>query len=248
MAKLKLIIIALLLAGVAMLWVVGRRSEAGLQATLQQQVDRAAQLRAEQERLSNLLAQANDPTAGKQLAELVKLRNEAARLRQQTGELQQLQAQNSQLRSALQTGNGRPTAVPATLSDKPPLAVYPRSAWAFAGFATPEAAFQSLNWAASTGDLDTFLSNLTPDAQKEMAKQFENKTATEVSDMLKNKINENTDVSILSENEVSDHEVVLEIHGSAGNLNHPDKLTFEKINGQWKFSTEGEPKPAPAQP
>lgn len=247
MTKLKLIVVILVMAGVGIFWAIEHQSQVRLlteNAALRQQVEQITQLEAENERLSNMVAQANGPAAKTQLSELLKLRGEVTRLREQTNELQRLRAQNGRLQSALNSGDDASVS-PATNSTpvKPPLAVFPRSAWAFAGFATPEAAFQSLNWAASTGDLDAFLANLTPDMQKEMARQFENKSAAEVIDQLKNRINENTEVSILSKNEISDHEVVLEILGSKEGMNHPDKLVFQKINGQWKFSSNDAPKP-----
>ena len=242
MARLKLIVILLLLGGLAILWVVGRQSEAGLRVALQEQVDRTAQLKAEQDRLSNLVAQADRPAPNQSLSELLKLRNEVTLLRRQTNELQRLQAQNDQLQAALTNSNARSVSSAATSTPaKPPLAVYPRSTWAFAGYATPEAAFQSLNYAAATGNLDSFLANLTPDTQQDLAKEFEKKTAAEVTDLLSNKLNLNTEVSILSKTEISDHEVVLEILGSAEGMNHPDKLTFQKIDGQWKFSKPSQP-------
>jgi hypothetical protein len=241
MAKLKLIVTVLLMAGVAILWVVGRQSEARLQVAQQEQVDRTAQLKAEQERLANLLAQANDPTAGKQLAELTKLRDEATRLRQQAGELQELRTQNGQLRSALQGSQGRPTAAPATVPDKPPLAVYPKAAWAFAGYATPEAALQSFLWANANGDIDTMLTCLTADAQKQIAKSIGDKPASEVAETMKNKMTEYTEFRLLSKNAISDTEVELGIWNDKSGT---DKMFFEKIDGQWKFSPEARAKAA----
>ena len=77
--------------------------------------------------------------------------------------------------------------------------------------------------------------------QQKMAKDAANKSATEVADEIKNKINQNTEVRILSKTMISDHEVVLKILGNAagpGETQTPDKLVFQKIDGQWKFADE----------
>ncbi|HSY19054.1 MAG TPA: hypothetical protein VK815_11995 [Candidatus Acidoferrales bacterium] len=244
MAKLKLIVAVLLLAGVAIFWVAGHQSEAGLQAALQQQVDRAAQLKAEHDRLSNLVAQADSPAANQSLPELLRLRGEVTRLRQQTNELQRLQAQNERLQSAAAQAGTNQSSSAGTSSAAPartPLAVYPKSTWAFAGYATPEATFQSMNWAALNGNLDSFLSGLSPDAQQDLARQMGDKPASEAIDELKNNLNKHESVSILSKNQISDSEVELEIQPDGGD--GPEKLTFKKIDGQWKFSPPVSAKP-----
>jgi len=244
MAKLKPIVAVLLMAGMAILWLVGRRSEANLRTGLQEQVDRTAQLKAEHDRLSNLVAQADSPAPNRSLPELLRLRGEVTRLRQQTNELQRLRIQQERLQSAAaQAGTNRPSsAVNSSASPaRTPLAVYPKSTWAFVGYGTPEAAFQSLNWAALNGNLDSFLSGLSPDAQQDLARQMGDKPASEAIDELKNNLNKHESVSILSKNQISDSEVELEIQPDGGDS--PEKLVFKRIDGQWKFSPPVSSKP-----
>jgi hypothetical protein len=245
MTKFKFFISVVVIAGAAIFWNVQHQAQVQLHEendSLRRQLD---QLEMDNERLSNLVAQANSALPNEQFIELLKLRGEVGLLRQQTKELQTLREQNQQLQTALTSSNNlQATNLP---SATPPLAIYPKSSWAFAGFATPEAAFQSLNWAEANGDLNTVLNNSTPDMQKQIAKEFENKSESDIVDKIneqKNRINENTEVSILSEDVQSDNQVVLTILGDAevsGGNNASDSthhLVFQKIGGQWKLAAD----------
>ena len=209
---------------------------------MKQQLERMTQLQAENERLSNLADQAQTPLTSRQFLELMELRGEVGRLRQQTNMLQRLREQNQQLRTTL-ASTSHPQNLQATnlASKPPPLAVYPKAAWAFAGYATPEAAFQSLNWAAANGDVNAMLDGSTTNMQKDFAKEFGGKSESDSADELKNHMNQNNVVSILREDVRSDNEVVLVILGDAdgaGGNNTPVNLVFQKIDGQWKFANE----------
>lgn len=206
--------------------------------SLRRQLDRMVQLETDNQRLSNLLAKADSPLASQQLAELLKLRGKVGMLRQQTNDLQKLREQNEQLRAALRTGNETPKSQSTTSTPQVvPLAVYPKESWVFAGFGTPEAAFQSLNWAMVNGDVNLLLSNCTPDFQKQLAERFENKSESEVAEQLKERINKHTQVSILTREVISDNEVVLSVLGD-GDGSNPAKLVFKNIDGQWKAASE----------
>ena len=242
MNKLKLIVGFLVLVGAAIIWSV--QYQAQLQSreeneSLRKQLEQMVRLEADNERLSNLVAQANSQLPNEQFMELLKLRGEVGLLRQQTNGLQKLQEQNRQLQVALTSRNNSPNLQATNVPSKTlPLAVYPKASWAFAGYATPEAAFQSMNWAASSGDLNTLLDGSTPDMQKQFAKQFLNKSENDSADEIKNHINKNTEVSIVNEDVHSDSEVVLTVLGDAEGNNPPSKLVFQKIDGQWKYARE----------
>jgi len=68
---------------------------------LKQQLDQAALLAAENERLSNQLAQASSPGNEQQTAELLRLRGEVGMLRRQTNEAARLRMENHRLQEAL---------------------------------------------------------------------------------------------------------------------------------------------------
>jgi len=242
MNKFKLIFGFVVLAGTAVFWVVQHQAQLQLRdenKSLRQQLEQMAQIEADNERLSNLVAQANNQLPNEQFMELLKLRGEVGLLRQQTNGLQKLQEQNRQLQTALASENNSPNIQASNLPSKvTPLAVYPKASWAFAGYATPEAAFQSMNWAAANGNLNALLDGSTPDAQKQFAKQFLNKSESDSADKIKNSINKNSELSILNEDAHSDSEVVFTVLGDADGNNFPIKLVFQKIDGQWKYAME----------
>jgi type II secretory pathway pseudopilin PulG len=68
--------------------------------SLRQQLDQLARLQADNEQLSNRLAQANAAVEA-QTAELLKLRNEVGMLRKQSAQIAELQRKNEQLNDAL---------------------------------------------------------------------------------------------------------------------------------------------------
>lgn len=69
--------------------------------SLQLQADQAAQLAADNEQLSNALAQSRNTVSDDQRRELLRLRGEVGSLRRQTNDLTRLQAENRRLRTAL---------------------------------------------------------------------------------------------------------------------------------------------------
>jgi hypothetical protein len=248
MTKFKLAVGVVVIAAMAILWAIQYQAQVRLREeneSLQRQLEQMLQIEADNERLSNLVAQANSTLPNEQFTELLKLRGEVGLLWQQVKELQPLREQNQQLQTILTSRNNSQNLQITNLPPKvPPLSVYPKASWVFAGYATPEAAFQSLNWAMANGDLNTLLENSTLDMQKQFAKDYENKSESDVADEMKNRINKNTEVSILSEDVQSDNQVVLTILGDAegsggNNVSDPtDHIVFQKIDGQWKLAAD----------
>lgn len=199
---------------------------------LKQQLDRLSELETDNQRLSNLVAQADATKSNPQLLEVLRLRNEVGSLRRQTNELQQVQEDFQRLRNAVASQSNTNPA--ATNVSSVPLAVYPRDRWEFVGYDTPENAFQSLNWAALNGDLGTLKSNLTQEAQKEFAKSFENKSEAEIQEQLVRKFSEQVEARILSKEVINDNMVVLGV-SDGGGATSVSRLIFQKVDGQWKF-------------
>ncbi len=79
--------------------------------SLRQQLDQLARLQADNEQLSNRLAQAN-AAAENQITELLKLRNEVGMLRKQTVQIADLQKKNQQLGDALTASRAAQLAKP----------------------------------------------------------------------------------------------------------------------------------------
>ncbi len=97
------IISALLVAATVTPLLIQHRAQARLREKnqmLEQQADRLVQLAAENERLSNLVANASRPVANDQVNELMRLRGQMGALRRQTNELGELQEENRRLKQA----------------------------------------------------------------------------------------------------------------------------------------------------
>ena len=126
---------------------------------LRQQIAQHADLRQADQPLPGPQAQAGDPAAlpEDQFRELLKLRGEVGRLRQQA-----------------QPENRRSGSVPtrSSVNPTPPLAQplnvdLPKESWAFAGHADPQSAFQSFLWASTTRDARKMLESMIPEAKEE---------------------------------------------------------------------------------
>ena len=87
---------------------------------------------------------------GEDRTELLRLRNQVAQLRAATNELHEL-------RAAIEHS---PASPPAT---RPGAEFVPRESWTFAGYATPEAAFQSMFFAMNQRDQNAFVEALSPE-------------------------------------------------------------------------------------
>ena len=79
----------------------------GKNAALRQQTERLAQSAGENQRLSNLVAQAKPPLSDPQFVELLRLRGEMGMLRLQTNAIERLRAENRRLAARLTTPQKR---------------------------------------------------------------------------------------------------------------------------------------------
>ncbi len=140
-----------LTAGMAVTLVLQYQTNARLRSeieALQQQTQELNRLSEENQKLQ---ARMVDPQELERLrqehSELLRLRGQAAVMRAREAELAQVQAENRQLKSQAPKGPANPGA-PKPLAPSPSDAPHlPAEAWANVGFATPAAAFQTLNWA-----------------------------------------------------------------------------------------------------
>lgn len=240
----KVVVTVAAIAGATSFWMVQDQRSDQLRAdneSLQRQLERMAQLETDNAQLSKIIAQTGGSHSNQHLMELLRLRNEVGMFRRQTNELQHLREQNEQLQAVIKAGNdSRDSQTTNSPSAAQPLAVYPKASWAFAGYATPEDAFQSLNWAALNGDINTLKSGFTSDKQKEFSEQFKNKSEAEVAEEIKLKFNERTEARIITKDIISDNFVVLGVSGEekkSGDKDSLDKLVFQRIDGQWKLAS-----------
>jgi len=140
--------------------------------SLRQQIEGMPQLAAENERLSDLVAEATSQPSlpSGQFRELLRLRGEVGLLRQEIQEADKLRKENARLRAEAASPKAAPGAAYAGAA---PEREVPKESWAFAGYATPEAASQSAIWACSRGDLKTFLASLTEEGRDQFVREKE---------------------------------------------------------------------------
>jgi hypothetical protein len=138
---------------------------------LRQQTGRWAELSAESERLSNLVAQAESASLWKgQLLELLRLRGELGQLRQTVSEIAKLRVANQQLLAA-RTNSAEPSRAPAPPDPQTVQAYWPKAQLALAGYADPASALQTALWAMSRGDADALAASVTPEARSKLNRE-----------------------------------------------------------------------------
>ena len=233
--KLKLAVGSLLLiAAAAIPWLIERQSEIKLRQKidfLQKQLDQQA---AEDDLPSNLLAHAADsPLPNDQFRELLKLRSEVGLLRRQTNELLKLQAENRQLRPDHASGKSQ---------QQPNLAagdLVTVESLAFAGYATPEAAFQSTLSADAKGDFKTFLEGFTPERRLDEEKDIRGKSESELAARAAEQATHfaTAKVQILASKLVSDDEAKLVVF-LPEEKNELSTFTMKRIAGEWKIALD----------
>ena len=232
LTKLGLGVLGALLAGAIL---IGYQSNVRLRAeirSLRLQIDELEQQQAERERNSNRLAQAQTFASNNQLRELLKLRSEVGLLRKATNELAALREENSKLRATKAAGN---------VQRQPNLAagdLVPVESLTFAGYATPEATFQSTLSADMKGNTKMFLDGFTAERRQEEMAQFAGKSESELGVRLAERAAHFAAASaqILKSRLVADDQAELTVYLTAED--NATTLTMKKIEGEWKISGE----------
>jgi RNA polymerase sigma factor (sigma-70 family) len=180
-----------------------------LQRTSDEATNRTAVLRADNDRLN------------KNSTELLRLRSEVARLRQQVQELDAAQRNNSQ-----QATDSKPKTIDSGL---------PRESWAFTGYQSPESAVQSAAWAAREGDAKVILESITPAFREWITTNAsaQNDLATEG---LYGFSTETKSYRVVNTQTNSETKQVLFIwYDDYYDKGHGVSLPLKKIDGQWKI-------------
>ena len=189
---------------------------------LQEQIDQFTQAVADNQMNSRRTAQ---PISDTQMSELLHLRNEVGQLREQSSELAKLRAT---LATAQTVQSHKPDFTP-TQSDP-----IPKGAWTNAGYATPEAAFQTICFAMSKGDLQTYLNSLSPEQQTNMMKMFQSKSEAEIAAGQMAEMEPVNDFQVLGKIEVGPDQVQMLVHTAGEDLNTIFIMTH--VNNSWKFA------------
>ena len=235
MTKLKLGLSALVIAGATTALVVQHQTQTRLRAENESLMQQLAQLKTGNESLSNRLAATGNSKSlsDEQFNELLRLRGEVGVLRGQTDELRKLaQARQSPERQNLSAAN-------ASLTETN----FPRESWGFAGYATPEAAIQSMLWAKSVGDVKTFLASGAPGVSNGMLNSYLKAESDEArSKILVDGSKNWSGFQILNQIPLADDVVMLHVQLQMQINGAPQQgdtmMELKKIDGEWKYFNE----------
>jgi hypothetical protein len=203
-----------------------------LRALLQETQQQFEELRGES---SRILQTRSRPVSDAEKQELLRLRNQSAQLKAATNEAQMLRSQLSQATVENQRLRAAQASVSAALSSPAaPADSFPKESWAFAGYATPEASFQSTLWAMSQGDSQTFLAGLAPEERARMEKSWRNKSAEQIGEEGRREMQKVSGFRILERRQIADDQVALTIFAN-GKGDTADML-LQRIGADWKFA------------
>ena len=223
---------AILAAAIVLLWVTEHQSQIKLREENQALRQQVQELAARNEQLSNAMAQADSSQSltKEQFGELLRLRGEAGRLRQENEELAKLREQNQQLRAALSAGQS------FRISKLAPEALdyWPKDSWAFAGHATPESALQSLLWSASKGDMKSVLASATGKFQKRLEDDLKQKSEAELAAEMVRETANLSSCRLLGKEYLPDDEVRLTLWMD-GDKTETNKFILKKVGNEWKL-------------
>jgi hypothetical protein len=194
--------------------------------SLEKGMDRLNLLAAENESISNRLAREKNSHASAidSLAELGRLQTEVS---SQKEEIKKLRAEL-----------GAELTVPAfqTLPGSIRAVNIPKESWTFAGYASPEAAFQSMLWATLHGDVNAIRASITPAEQKRRQEQeWKNKSDDEIADTGIRGLGKATGVQILNIQMFSADEAHFTVYiNGFDQSDQPLWLDLKRVAGEWK--------------
>ncbi len=170
------------------------------------------------------------------LGELAQLREDNQRLKRDTAELLRLRGEVTELRKQRQAPRNTPVAANGPAQVSPPEAL-PKEAWTFTGYATPEAAFQSVFWAMSQGDVKTFLASLTPEARQSMSQKSEQ----ELAEMLREEMQGRDALRLDWKRDSTEEETTFVLHtrdedNGVSKFREETLAKFKKVAGEWRYA------------
>ena len=237
---------AVIVASVTVPFAIRHRAQAQWQADAQLislQTQRLAELSAQRQRLSNQVAQAENPTfSNEQFRELLRLRGEIGPLRRAAGELENLRAENRLLVSA----GGRADFQPQPASQPVPQtfqAYWPKNELAFAGYADPAAALQTALWSMSRGNPAALAASVTPEAGSRLTREewYNHGPPAEELALATKRIAESlapdTGFYLVAQDSISENEASLNLYFAGEGKTR--QVTMKKIGPEWKFDTLG---------
>ena len=196
---------------------------------MRQQVEQVGRLGEENQRLSNLVAQASNPASlpKDQLGELLRLRGEVGPLRRQKAEGEKLRAENGRLRAAPTSRS--PTALTPSASAPDYL---PRKSWVFVGYGNPDSALQSCFWAWSSGDPKAVLASMAPGQRAEWGFR----TDEEIAAQLARNMTKAKGFRILNRQVLTNGVALFTVFEEA--MKQKVRFRLKQVGSEWKFDGE----------
>lgn len=216
-------------------------------ALLHRQTERLKRLLAENQRLSNRLAQAKAPDAltQKQFEELLQLRGEYAPLRQAAAEADRLRAANKRLEVARARARAEArTTLPAAGKVQ---AYWPKALLTFAGYSNPLSGLKTALWAMSRDDPKALAACMTPKAKAKLMKRGwaskkDGWTSREGSKselassakMIAESLQPSTGFYVVGQKNPAPDWAILDVYFAGEGETR--KVGMKKIGGAWKFA------------
>jgi len=163
--------------------------------------------------------------------ELLRLRNEVRQLRAQGSEVEKLRQENQRLASTIKSLSSRKSPSFAEMEG-----YAAKETWSHSGFATPEAALQTLLWAVREGQISAVAECMSPESrpgfEREFAKKSEEAKKKALQDGL-GQLVQTGGYSLVDKEEVAEDKVLLGIQAVAGGT--VAKVVLRRFGNEWKF-------------
>lgn len=121
----------------------------------------------------------------------------------------------------------------------PPRDIFPKAAWAYAGFNTPEAALRTIRWATLQGDLKTLkLGYATPEEQDAFAQsklaQFSGKSESEIAEAIGGGVNDMDGYRIVERTTYANGDVGITYYCDGTGLTKYIRL--QQVGDEWRIA------------
>lgn len=203
---------------------------------LGQQLQQMADLAAQNEQLSNELAtrRSSEPLPHDQFMELLRLRGEVGGLKQKQTDLDKARKENQQSHAVL-------ARYLQTLAETNPIATadyWPRGSWTNAGYASPDAALQTIFWAGYNGDFTNVFASMVDggEMQTNLENEYKGKSDAEVSARITDETYNLASTQILNREMQDANTMVVTVELEERDHFETVPMVMKNINGQWKLA------------
>jgi hypothetical protein len=166
--------------------------------------------------------------------ELLRLRGEIGLLCPQVANLESIRNENHQARAALDGTLKDPAA--ATASAAATADYWPHDSWAFKGYTSPEAALQTILWAANNGDVKTLAASTHADIQKMIQGDLEGKKQDEASIKVMDEVFNLKSVHVLNREFKDPDTAIITAEFEGRDETTTETLLLKKVGDEWKLA------------